>query len=568
MKSNWQVSEKYPEGFGKDWGYDPLILQLLWNREVKDPEAAQIFFNADYNALGDPYLFPDMARAIDRIFLAKEKNEVIFVYGDYDADGVPGAVILHTVLKAYGFVPRIYIPHREKEGYGLNNGAIDYMAEAGAKIIITCDCGVTNNMQISYAKTKGIDVIVTDHHTLPPELSADAYAFIHPQVGEYPFKLLSGGGVAFKLAQGILKSKYPLQIKESKESVEKWLLDLAAITTVADMMSLVGENRILVKYGLKVLNKTRRLGLKKLIEAAGLELGKLDAHNIGFQIAPRINAAGRMDHANAAFELLTSENEEEAKNLAENLNKANAERQKQTSIIVNEAKFQIVENKKEKDSCLFIFKSEWPLGLLGLAAGKISETFNRPVVLMTKVEGKIKGSARSTKGGMNIMSALQKMSDLFCAFGGHAEAAGMTLKDEESLPIFQEKILEFAQKEFKEKERILPIDAEAEIDNLNLKFCEGLEKFSPFGRENPEPVFISRNLTVRGTAIVGNGEKHLRLTVSGKKGVQHKMIGFCFGHFCKTLKFGDKIDVVYEAGINEWNGRREAQFKIVDMEKI
>jgi single-stranded-DNA-specific exonuclease len=575
MKSNWLVCEKFPKDFGKEWGYPAMILQLLWNREIKNKKAAEEFFNPDFKKNYDPYLFPDMSRAVERIFLAKEKNEMIFVYADYDADGVPGGVILHTVLQAYGLAPKIYIPHREKEGYGLNNGAIDFMARADAKVIITCDCGISNNAQISYAKSKGIDVIITDHHTLPPELTKDAYAIIHPQVGDYPFKLLSGGGVAYKLGQGILKSDYPLQnnvgsfASYGKEGLEKWLLDMVAITTVADMMSLIGENRIFVKYGLTVLNKTRRLGLRKLIESAGLKFGALDAHSIGFQIAPRINAAGRMDHANAAFELLMENDEAKAARLAENLNKNNSDRQKQTDIVVKEAEYQIVSAGHENNYCLFGFNSKWPLGLLGLAAGKISNKFNRPAILMTEIEGKIKGSARSIKD-FNLMAALEQLKDLLGAFGGHAEAAGMTLKNKDGLKFFEEKILEAARKELQDKELLsyINIDLETAIDDVGLQLCEEIEKFAPFGRENPEPVFLSRNLEVRNVSVVGNGEKHLKLMVSGKKSVQYKMIGFCFGHLCESLKFGDKIDVAYEPGINEWNGKREVQMKIVDMEKI
>ncbi|MFH1193489.1 MAG: single-stranded-DNA-specific exonuclease RecJ [bacterium] len=574
MKSNWLVYEKFPDGFGKDWNYSEIILQLLWNRGIKNKEAAEEFFNPDFKKSYDPYLFPDMPRAVERIFLAKEKNEVIFVYADYDADGVPGGVILHTVLKAYGMAPKIYIPHREKEGYGLNNGAIDFMAEAGAKVIITCDCGISNNAQIAYAKSKGIDVIITDHHTLPAELTHDVYAIIHPEVGNYPFKGLSGGGVAYKLAQGILRSNYPLQTigsvaSYSKEGIEKWLLDMVAISTVADIMPLIDENRLIVKYGLMVLNKTKRLGLKKLIEGAGLKFGGLNTHSIGYQIAPRINAAGRMDHANAAFALLMEEDDAEAERLAEMLNKNNSDRQKQTEVVVKEAEYQIVSGAHEKDYCLFAHNPAWPLGLLGLAAGKISNKFHRPVILLTDVEEKTKGSARGI-AQWNVILSLQKISDLFSAFGGHPMAAGLTLKNQSDLEIFKERLSAVAKADLQDKELLsfVQIDTEADIDEVNLKICETMESMEPCGEKNPRPVFLSRNLEVRNAAVLGNGEKHLKLMVSGKKGVQYKMIGFCFGHLCASLKFGDKIDVVYEPGINEWNGRREAQMKIVDMEKI
>ncbi len=586
MKSNWLIADKYENGFGEGWpavrslgeerGYSEILLQLFWNRKIRSREMAEDFLNPDYAKLHDPFLFPDMKKACARIFQAIEKKETVFIFADYDADGVPGAVILYTVLKACGITPKIYIPHREKEGYGLNTAAVDYMKAQGVTLFITCDLGISNNEEIAYAKNLGLEAIITDHHTLPPELTADACAIIHPQIGDYPFKGLSGGGVAFKLAQGLLKTvglrnPYSVGVAKpySKEGVEKWLLDLAAITTVADMMPLTGENRILVNFGLKVLNKTRRLGLRKLIETAGLEFGNLDAHNIGFQIAPRINAAGRMDHANAAFELLICEDEEEAGRLAENLNKTNSDRQRETNKIVDEAKFQIVEASKEKDYCLFAFNDKWPLGLLGLAASKIKDTFNRPVILMTEIGGEVKGSARSVEG-FSIISALQKLEDIFSHYGGHPMAAGLSLKNRDDLKVFQEKMIALAKTDLQDKEleQAIKIDVELPIDKIDLKLAEEIGKLAPFGDANPEPLFLSQNLTVRGTQVVGNGTKHLRLMVSGENGIQYKMIGFYLAHWCEALKFGDKINAVYELGVNEWNGRREPQLKIKDLERL
>ncbi len=577
VKSNWLIAEKFEEGFGEGWpavrgigeerNYSEILLQLFWNREIKSREAAETFLNPDYAKLYDPFLFPDMKKACERILAAAEKKETVFIFADYDADGVPGAVILYTAMKACGITPKIYIPHREKEGYGLNIAAIDYMKAQDASLFITCDLGISNNKEIAYAKNLGLQAIITDHHTLPLELTGDAYAIIHPQAGDYPFKGLSGGGVAFKLAQGLLTIGHPTS--NSKEKVEKWLLDLAAISTVADMMPLMDENRILVNFGLKVLNKTKRLGLRKLIEAAGLELGGLDTHNIGFQIAPRINAAGRMDHANAAFELLICEDEAEAEKLAENLNKTNSDRQRETNKIVDEAKFQIVEAGKEKDYCLFAFKPDWPLGLLGLAASKIKDIFNRPVVLMTEIGGEIKGSARSVEN-FSIISALQKSEDLFSHYGGHPMAAGLALKNKEDLKVFQEKMIALAKNDLQDKELepLIYIDMELPIEKINLALAEDAAKLAPFGDANPEPLFLSQNLTVRGTQIVGNGTKHLRLMVSGENGIQYKMMGFYQAHWHGTLKLGDKINAVYELGVNEWNGRREPQMKIKDLEKV
>ncbi|MBU1179944.1 single-stranded-DNA-specific exonuclease RecJ [Patescibacteria group bacterium] len=585
MKSNWLAQEKFKEGFGGGWGYNEIVLQLLWNLGIKSKESAGDFLNPKYENLGDPFLFPDMKRAIERIFLSKKNDEKIFVYGDYDADGVSASVILRTILKAYGMEPEIYIPHREKEGYGMNKEAVDYINENGGKLIITCDCGISNAEEVSYAKEKGVDVIITDHHTLPLEMPKEAYAIIHAQIGDYPFKELSGGGVAFKLAQGILKSAHELaqsklrasseQTKEGtlrqssgqREALEKWLLDLVAISTIGDMMPLADENRVLVKFGLKVLNKTKRLGLQKLIEAASLNPGKLDTYSVGFQIAPRINAAGRMDHANVAYELLIEEDEKKAEELATKLNQNNSERQKQTEIIVKEATYQVVEKEQEKEYCLFAFKPDWPLGLLGLAAGHLSRKFNRPAVILTESGGKIKGSARGIDQ-FNLIEALQKIEDLFEAYGGHPGAAGLTLK-REKLEEFEKKLLKLAKKELQDKELISYLKVnDIALDDVNMELAEQIGKFEPFGMENRRPMFLSREVEICGADTIGNGEKHLRLTVKGSGVQKYKMIGFCFEHFCAVPpKIGEKYDIVYEIGVNEWNGREELQLKIVDMEK-
>lgn len=567
MQKNWLVKENPEKDFGEGWGYNSLLLQLFWNRGIKSKERADVFLNPEYSKLYDPFLFPDARKAVERIFDAKEKGELVFVYGDYDADGVPGAAILCKTLGAYGMAPRAYIPHRELEGYGLNRGAVDFMAKEGGKLIITCDCGISDGERVTYAKEKGVDVIVTDHHTLPPELPKDAFAIIHPQIGDYPFKSLAGGGVAFKLAQALLKSRSP-ENGASAEYIEKWLLDLVSISTVTDIVPLIDENRILVRYGLKVLAQTKNLGLQALIEKSGIKREYIDTYTIGFQIGPRINSAGRMDHANAAFELLMSEDKAEAEHLAENLNKSNSERQKQTEIIFQEAEYQIVKDGAEKNYCLFGFNKNWQLGLLGLAASKLSQKFYRPVILLTEIEGKIKGSARGIEQ-FNIIKSLQTMPELFEGYGGHPMAAGMTLKDLFVLNEFKERISKLAEQDLKNFELLssLNIDAEINLDEIDLDTCKQIEELSPFGEANPRPLFLTKGVEVRAINMVGNGEKHLRLKVLGKFGVQYNMIGFSFGYMFKTLKLGDKIDVVYELGVNRWNGTEECQLKIVDIKK-
>jgi len=568
MNKNWLNKPSKEIGFGDGWGYSDIILQLLYNRNILSQHSAEAFLNPDYKSLHDPYFFPDMKLVVDRIFEAKEKNEVVFIYTDYDADGIPGGVILYSILKYYGITSEVYTPHREREGYGLNNDAIDYMAGLNAKLVITCDCGISNKVEVEYAKSKGIDIVITDHHTLPEELP-EAFGIIHPQVGDYPFKELAGGGVAFKIAQAIARSSYKPVVPETGEALEKWLIDLASISTVGDMMQLVDENRIIVKYGLLVMNKTRRLGLRKLIEVAGIAERELDTYSIGFQIAPRINAAGRMDHANAAINLLISEDEKEANVMALDLNSTNADRQKETEKIIQEAEFQIVESGTEKDMCLFAYNPEWQVGLLGLAAGKLTNKFYRPAFVFTEIDGKLKASARSI-AEWNVIEALGKASELFSAFGGHPSAAGLTLKNKEDYPKFKAKMLELASLRLKDLELIpsLEYDAEISLKDVDLKLYQDVEKLKPYGQGNPKPIFLTKNIEVREIRVIGNGEKHLKLAVIDENGVKYKMIGFCLAHFCEVLKIGDKIDVLYELILNEWNGSKSVELKIVDIKKV
>jgi len=565
----WQLAEPISADIlGQFPELDPVLLQLLRNRGLKDQAAIDEFLNPDWLAdVHDPFLFKDMKRAVERIYEAIGGNQTIGVFGDYDADGVTAAVIITSTLKKLGAKVEVYLPHREREGYGLNEEAIRYLKERSVSLLITCDCGVANPSQVSLANSLGLTVIVTDHHQAQAELPA-AFAILHPGLaGEsYPFKFLSGGGVAFKLVQGLLRYEGCHLSQTEREIQEKWLLDLVAISTVADMVKLTGENRTLVKYGLTVLRKTRRLGLKKLIEVAGLNFDDLDTYAIGFQIAPRINAAGRMDHANAAYALLMSENSTEAEELARSINLTNSQRQAITDVMFKEACEQIG---KINIKTFFIqaYKPEWSLGLVGLVAGKLVQQYNRPALVMCQVGDKIAGSGRAGVGGFDLANALTACSEYLVSFGGHKEAAGFSLSIDQ-LENFLSKFAKLAKAHLSGQDLTakLAVDAVFTLDKIDWHIAEQVELLEPFGQGNPGARFASYGVLIANTQPVGSAGQHLRLELSFESSHQ-RFIWFNSAESSKQFSIGDKVDVVYEVGVNEWNNTRQLELKVVDIKK-
>ncbi len=570
----WKVAEPISEEFRNKFPeIDPVILQLLANRGVKTQEQIDEFLYPDYGPdIHDPFLFLDMEKAVERVFRAVEKGEKITVHGDYDADGVCSALIVVSTLEAMGAKAEVYLPHRELEGYGLNMQTVEELGKRGTNLIITTDCGISNREEIKRAVELGMEVIVTDHHAEPLNLPEAALAIINPHLAreKYPFKELSGAGVAFKFVQGILhkiKTTAPkIEFREDPEGFEKWLLDLTAIATIADIMPLLGENRTIVKYGLIVLNKTKRLGLKKMIDSLGLNKAKLlDARNVSFQISPRLNAAGRIDHANQAYELLKTSDGNEVDKLVAALNKTNEDRQALSERVTAEAKEKIGEEVGER-KVLFAVGKGWPIGIVGLVAGKIADNLWRPTFIMAEKEGNIMGSGRSIPE-FDIMEGLREAKEFLSHYGGHAGACGFTLKNKKDLKRFEKTLEKFAEKKLAGSELVpsLNIDSEVKLEKINWELFELLEKFSPFGKGNERPRYLGRGLTVESFEGVGNNGNHLRINLSHENGQKKKFIGFCFGSWCEKLKAGDKIDVVFEIDVNEWNGNRELQMKIIDL---
>lgn len=552
--------EKFPE-------INPVILQLLKDRGVSSQEQIDEFLHPDYSQdIHDPYLFRQMPQAVERLYQARAAREKIAIYGDYDADGVCGSAILARVFKTLGLAFQVYIPHRETEGYGLNSQAIKQLAAQKVSLIITVDCGISNVAEVQLAKELGLDVIITDHHHLPAKLP-EALAIIHPLLDDhYPFKSLAGGGVAFKLAQAIISDQRFPGDAAIKESSEKWLLDLVAISTVADLMPLLGENRTLVKYGLVVLAKTKNLGLQKLFEVATINPAKIDAFTIGYQIAPRINAAGRMAHANSAYQLLVTENLEEAITIAHQLNKRNSERQQLVDRLVEAAKSQLGDVSQEQ-TILFASGADWPAGVIGLVAGKLVNLYFRPAIVLSEDKDKYVASGRSIEE-FNLIEALAKNSHLLLRFGGHSGAAGFTMA-KENLPKFQQALvaqavaLGLADLQFAGK---VMIDLEVTLKDIDWQLLEQISQFEPFGEDNPQPRFLIKNLQLEAIEPVGQDNKHVRLWVR-QENLQRKVIAFGFADKVGELEAADLVDLVVTVGVNEWNGNREIQLSLVDFRK-
>jgi single-stranded-DNA-specific exonuclease len=564
----WLIKPKIsPELVSKFPEINPVILQLLIDRGLNSQERIDEFLYPDYSQdIHDPFIFGQMKKAVNRIYEARDQQQNVVIYGDYDADGVCGSSILAKTFKKIGIIFDVYIPHRESEGYGLNKAAVKAFKERKINLIVTVDCGVSNTEEVGLAEQLGIDVIITDHHHLPDKLPP-ALAIIHPLVDlNYPFKFLAGGGVAFKFSQGIIQDSRSNIAELQKESFQKWLLDLVAISTIGDMVPLVGENRTLVKHGLIVLSKTKNLGLQKLMEVAVINPQKMDTHMVGFQIAPRINAAGRMAHANDAYELLVTENIEEAIKISHQLNKRNTERQQLTEKLIQQAKTQLGEV-SDKDPILFVVGDKsWSAGIIGLVSSKLTNEFVRPSIALGFDGQKYVASGRSIEE-FDLIEAINQFGDMLLRFGGHAGAAGFSILPEK-LESFKNKITAYAAEKLADV-KFLPkieIDAELILNDVNWGLVNSLLQFEPYGEDNHKPKFLIRNLTLANIEKVGNDNKHLRLIVY-QNDLERKVIAFGFGESYNELIKHKKIDAVVEVGVNQWNGNQEIQLSLVDWQK-
>ncbi len=601
----WNIKPKAPKEFIEKFPeYPPLVLQLLYDRGLKTQAEIDEFFNPDYSEdLHDPFLMLGMKEAVKRIKKAIKKQEKIIVFADYDCDGVCAGVILEASLRALGAnLGPIYIPDRHKEGFGLNKKAVEEIKGSGADLIITVDCGVANHEEVDLANSLKMEVIITDHHLAIGKRPKAIVVDPHQKGDKYSFKDLAGAGVAFKVVQALIKDIGSKKLSETASEIyegwEKWLLDLVALATVADMVSLLGENRTLVRYGLIVMAQTKRVGLKALMNIAGLDpvlerkaiptaegvdqivsrietgryyfMTNLTARNLGFALAPRINATSSLAHANIAYELLATDSEEEAKALAGKIDEINRDKYKVIDKVIASCEERI--QSKEMGKIIFEASDEWPIGVIRWAAQKFRDKYFRPIFLFNINNGKAKASIRSIPE-FNVVEAMSQCSQYLEQFGGHPMSAGCRLKEEnlESFKLCLEKI---ADKKLKQEDLspALEIDYQVEADEINWQSNDLVQGFAPFGRDNHSPLFMLKDAEIFSLRTVGNSDKHLKLELElkdeGTKNIKKvQAIGFNHGIKFDDFKMGDKVDIVFEFLVNEWNGNRELQLKIVDIER-
>lgn len=548
----------------------PDILAELLAKRGLSGEEAEHFLHPNYERdIHDPFLFRDMGKAVGRIHDAISGNEHIALFGDYDADGVPGTALLSEWFrKVDAPVAEVYIPNRHTEDYGLSTRAVDELAEKGVTLIITIDCGTTDVAEVAHAQSRGIDVIITDHHLPPPGLPA-AFAILNPKSeGEsYPFSELCGTGVAFKLVQALVRSgMYPVTT-----GWEKWLLDLVAIATVSDMVSLTGENRALVSFGLTVLRQTRREGLRALMNKLRLSPSTVTEDDIGFLLGPRINSASRMSHASEAYALLTTESLAEAETIATHLEEKNRERKEIVESILERVEGPL--NDAELPPLIVVGEGGWSLGVLGLAASRLAESFSRPAFVWgINDDGLIKGSCRSD-GTVNMVELMREAGgeELFENFGGHAEAGGFTVRagQEDSfasrLTSAYEKI-----KHAPSARNNAAADIKLPLDAVTPATYRSFAQLAPFGMGNPKPVFLFEGVEIASVRSFGNGGIHIELTFRNSKGRTISAVGFFakknLGHL--SFKEGDWVDLLAHIENSFYRGRAELRLRIVDVTRV
>lgn len=539
----------------KKKGLPELFANLLWNRGIGTEEELQQFLEPDLSSTHDPFLMFEMDKAVERIQQAVENGEKILIYGDYDADGITSTTVMKEALELIGVDVSYYLPNRFTDGYGPNQRVFSEMIESGVQLIITVDNGVAGHEAIDFAQNAGVDVIVTDHHELPETLP-NAYTIIHPRhpKGAYPFGELAGVGVAFKVAQALL-GELPTEF-----------LDIVALGTVADLVSLTDENRVLVKYGVETLKQTERIGLHALCQEAGVKLSDLSAETIGFTLAPRLNAIGRLDSAMPGVELLSTFDEEEAQQLAKMIQQKNVERQEIVKKITAQALEEI--RQMSKRNIYVLANSEWNEGVLGIVASRLVQEVQRPVILLSinNETGIAKGSGRSV-GAVNLFDVLQTNQDLLEKFGGHHAAAGMSVAVEQ-LPLLAEKLdqtLTDLKVDFSLGDQ-LSIDAQLPIDQVDVSLVEKMQILAPFGTDNSVPLFLFEKSTPKQIKQLGADQEHLKFELTTDT-AQLDVIGFGFGKEAVELSQpGAIIDVVGELSINEWNGHRKPQLMLKDFE--
>lgn len=544
-------------------GLSPVICLLLVQRGITSPEEAKRFFKPNLNDLHDPFLMPDMDKAVKRLNKALGNKEKILIYGDYDVDGTTAVSLVYKYLRPYSSYLDFYIPDRYDEGYGISYKGIDYAVENGISLVISLDCGIKAIEKIEYAKQKGVDFIICDHH-MPDATLPDAVAVLDAKRADsqYPYEHLSGCGVGFKFMQAFAQSNnFPFT------DLEK-LLELTAVSIASDIVPITGENRILAYYGLKQLNNNPSFGLKGIIDVCGLSGKEITISDIVFKIGPRINASGRMMNGKEAVELLLSKDRATAKEKSESINQYNEERKELDKKITDEANAIIEEvQHKEDRKAIVVYNPNWHKGVIGIVASRLTEKYYRPAVVLTKSSGLITGSARSVMG-FDIYKAIESCRDLLENFGGHTYAAGLSLK-EENLEAFTKRFQRIAAEEIIPERMIPQIDIDAVLDlrEINQKFVSDLKKMSPFGPENQKPIFCSLDVKDYGTSkLVGKELEHIKLElIDGNSSTPIHAIAFGMHKHNEHIKSMKPFNICYTIEENTYNGNTSIQLMIKDI---
>ena len=536
----------------------PEISQILKNRDIITDKDAEIFMNPSLDYLRDPFLMKDMQKAVDRIKEGIKKNDRIFIYGDYDVDGVSSTSILFLYFKSIGYDVNYYIPNRLEEGYGISIEALEKINQIGCDLLISVDCGITSYPEVEFAKSLGMDVIITDHHECQSQVP-DAIAVINPKQEDcnYPYDILCGCGVAFKLIQALTPPE------EFKTTMYNYL-EIVTLATICDMVPLKDENRIIVKNGLKLMSDGKNIGLKELIKVCGIDTDKIKSSHIGYSVGPRINASGRLGYSYLGVELFTTDDRQKAKEIALDLEEKNTERQLIESQMYSEAEAIINNNPTyEDDKVLVVAKEGWQHGIIGIVASKLTEKYYKPSILLTIEDGVATGSARSIKG-FSIFDALVECKDLMNKFGGHEQAAGLSI-DANNLEELRRRVNQIADYNLTQEDMIENVKVEYELqeNQVSLDLVDELHKLEPFGLSNPTPKFIMRDLVLYSMGFVGAAKQHLKITLQGDN--MYEAIGFNMAYLADNFTRGDKVDVLFQLDENNFNNNRKVQFLLKDI---
>ena len=560
MNKKWQIyqvdNEKVEE-IVKKYGINKLLATILVNRNITEEEQINKFLKPKRNDFYDPYKMPDMKIAVQRILKAIHNKEKIIIYGDYDVDGITSVTVLKSFLEERGINAAEYIPNRLEEGYGLNKIAVEEIAKQKYTLMITVDCGISANEEVEYANQLGIETIITDHHEPGSELpNAIAVVDAKRKDNSYPFRNLAGVGVVFKLIQAL-----SIELNLDEKEYLKYL-DIVCIGTISDIVPLVDENRVIVKLGLKLVEQTKNLGLKAILQASGYN--KIDSNTISFGVAPRINACGRMGHQEEALKLFLSKNPDEVIELTQKLNEYNKLRQDIEKNIYTDAITQIEKDKLSDKNTIVLMGKNWHHGVIGIVSSKITELYFKPSILLCEEDDYGKGSGRSIPG-FDLYEALTECQGSIEKFGGHSMAVGINVK-KDKLQEFKEQLEEIAvQKHIEDIVPILKIDMQVSLDDIDKEMVESLNELEPFGEENKMPLFAIKNLKIDSIRALSEG-KHLKLTLKDNKNIINA-IGFNLGYLSTEYRIGDKIDVVGNLEINNFNGVDNIQINIKDIMK-